>query len=829
MALRVTQHFVEFATGDAESSDLRVTDQWIDVLASGYDYDPDLRVTDQWIDVVASGYDYAPSLRITALWMDVCATNIQRGFTSLLGTARSSLAGSTLLLGHPLGLPAEIQPTAPVYEEPVSAYTGMLATFNSLLGVRFQLGSETLFAPSYNVHASDALELDDDGPLCNAIYQRVAIDDGLSLSLDDLVQRVFEVVSFDLVSFGEQAAAVLVRASYDTLSLSDEAIADVQVTRHVTDDLVVNDTDGATFVGVYPRSAADNELATQLQDTAAASVVYRRRVFEALSLSEQAARILTASDSLVLSEAAVADRILSSGDALVLSDEATSSTEHTCSASDTLDFSSAETATPGHTTQRDEEDTLSFVEDAIGDRCRVVDEETLVITDVADAEKVRLIHDELTLDDDTGATYVGVFYRSAWDTITATDEANTDRELDAAASDAIGLLEDAAVIFDAPEETLVITDVASVDKCKYAIETVELYEYADATRDRITCSDDLSLSEVASYNITRNVRAQDAGLILDERAWPGFHRVEASDAVQVEYVDYDPETYEPIITYTGLQDTATSALVPSAAREVSDRLYPAERAECIKINAGAIEAIASDALVLTEKASRNRLGDATDTLALTETAAVVSSKLLVEDLELTETASFSIVRNNLSASDTLSIGEAILYYNALEDYLYAYHPFVGTGPSSNPDPPDIELDGPIPGITDPFKLVYPVVGPFSDTLVLRAPNLGNRDRLQMNRISRETRGGTLVVYADPIWPKIQTLVLNFSGLSWSEADGLHTFMDDHLGQEVGMLDWEHRFWSGVITKLDDPIVQDGRGCQYSVGFEFEGELATYSP
>jgi len=113
--------------------------------------------------------------------------------------------------------------------------------------------------------------------------------------------------------------------------------------------------------------------------------------------------------------------------------------------------------------------------------------------------------------------------------------------------------------------------------------------------------------------------------------------------------------------------------------------------------------------------------------------------------------------------------------------------------------------------------------------VLRAPNLGNRDRFQMNRISRETRGGTLVVFADSMWPKIQTLVLDFSGLTWAEVSGLNTFMDDHLGQEIGMIDWEHRFWSGVITKLDDPIVQDGRGCKYSVGFEFEGELAEYLP
>ncbi len=75
----------------------------------------------------------------------------------------------------------------------------------------------------------------------------------------------------------------------------------------------------------------------------------------------------------------------------------------------------------------------------------------------------------------------------------------------------------------------------------------------------------------------------------------------------------------------------------------------------------------------------------------------------------------------------------------------------------------------------------------------------------------------------------KTLVLDFSGLAWAEASGLYTFMDDHLGLEIGILDWEHRFWRGVITKQDQPIVQDGPGCKYTVGFEFEGELTTYDP
>jgi hypothetical protein len=111
----------------------------------------------------------------------------------------------------------------------------------------------------------------------------------------------------------------------------------------------------------------------------------------------------------------------------------------------------------------------------------------------------------------------------------------------------------------------------------------------------------------------------------------------------------------------------------------------------------------------------------------------------------------------------------------------------------------------------------------TDSVTLRAPNLGNKDRLSFNRVLRETRGGTLIVYADPIWPKIQTLVLSFSGLRSSEAQRLRAFFGNHLGLEIGLLDWEHRYWKGVVTTPDDPIVQDGQD-SFSASFEFEGEL-----
>ena len=108
------------------------------------------------------------------------------------------------------------------------------------------------------------------------------------------------------------------------------------------------------------------------------------------------------------------------------------------------------------------------------------------------------------------------------------------------------------------------------------------------------------------------------------------------------------------------------------------------------------------------------------------------------------------------------------------------------------------------------------------------PNLGNRDRLSFNRVLRETRGGTLVVYADPIWPKVQRLVLNFSSLHRSEAQTLLDFFANHLGQEIGLLDWEHRYWQGTIMTPDSPVIEDSFD-RFSASFEFEGELSSTLP
>ncbi len=108
-----------------------------------------------------------------------------------------------------------------------------------------------------------------------------------------------------------------------------------------------------------------------------------------------------------------------------------------------------------------------------------------------------------------------------------------------------------------------------------------------------------------------------------------------------------------------------------------------------------------------------------------------------------------------------------------------------------------------------------------DVVVLRNPELDDRDRLGQTRINRESRGGELQVYRDPSWPLINTLQGTIVGLKKQDVDDLLQFFEDHLGEEISLNDWHGRYWRGVIVNPDEPAVEDTRG-RWTVAFEFEG-------
>lgn len=153
--------------------------------------------------------------------------------------------------------------------------------------------------------------------------------------------------------------------------------------------------------------------------------------------------------------------------------------------------------------------------------------------------------------------------------------------------------------------------------------------------------------------------------------------------------------------------------------------------------------------------------------------------------------------------------------------LCTYDPIVGdnTIPEA-PTPPSATAPTLTPSST--VTLFYPTTSP-TLTVQIRAPEIGDRDRLQALRINRESRGGTLQVFADTTWPEIQILSLQFTGLTEAEASSIQSFFQQTLGLEVGFTDWEGRTWHGIITTPDEPLIRSRRGI-VDISFEFDGEL-----
>ncbi len=169
------------------------------------------------------------------------------------------------------------------------------------------------------------------------------------------------------------------------------------------------------------------------------------------------------------------------------------------------------------------------------------------------------------------------------------------------------------------------------------------------------------------------------------------------------------------------------------------------------------------------------------------------------------------------------LGHALTWY---EDTLCGkkqYTPFQGESTVSDATiPPSNTLQDP-QGDTGNFSLYSPYLGVAIEEVILRKPEMDNRDRNAYTRVSEETRGGKLIVYADPDWPEVRTLAVTVVGLTETKVDELQTFMQDTLGEEIGITDWEGRLWKGIITNPGESATQDGKA-MWTISFEFQGEL-----
>jgi hypothetical protein len=226
-----------------------------------------------------------------------------------------------------------------------------------------------------------------------------------------------------------------------------------------------------------------------------------------------------------------------------------------------------------------------------------------------------------------------------------------------------------------------------------------------------------------------------------------------------------------------------------------------------------------------------------DTLTFTHDSPI---GLISDEISFTQVVGFGfahVISQNLGITDQLHLqsdwvrsvahtdilGHALTWYEDTPCGRKQYTPFQGENTiPTTVEAPSNELQDP-QGDTGNFSVYQPYLGIPIKKVTMRKPELDNRDRNSYTRINNETRGGKIVVYADPDWPKVRTLAVTIIGLIETKVDELHTFMQDTVGQEVGLTDWEGRLWKGFITNPNEVATQDGRG-MWTVTFEFQGEM-----
>lgn len=339
--------------------------------------------------------------------------------------------------------------------------------------------------------------------------------------------------------------------------------------------------------------------------------------------------------------------------------------------------------------------------------------------------------------------------------------------------------------------------------------SVELGLGPASTGLSVSVSESLNLVESASYPLVAESAADTLSFV--ETATVG-RRVPVTVSEAISLAESQPWTgphYETAANRLNLIESATGHLSVVNVL-VSEGLLLVERAgRHIPITVAEVLALVDTTLPKPKVA---------DVLAFIEAALAAKGVTLSDVIAWVEAAGV-VGTFHRSAAEGLPLVEVATYFLSNPSIECTYTPFIGTATGSYTPP---SATPPTLG-TGTLTLTWPYSAPTS-TLVLRNPDWGNDDKLTYNRLNQTTRGGTLVVFADPQWPKFKTLSFQIQGIPDDTYDALVQFLEDSLGQEIGLLDWEGRQWRGLITNPDTAVSANGI-CKNSVSIEFEGDLA----
>lgn len=369
------------------------------------------------------------------------------------------------------------------------------------------------------------------------------------------------------------------------------------------------------------------------------------------------------------------------------------------------------------------------------------------------------------------------------------------------------------------------------DASKYQVGVIYVLEGGDPLTQVL--SQTLEFSETAEFVAPKEREAEDSVEFTDEAVGVSFTKnvvdtVSFSDLTQstspqpfeedveqsvifaqegrVSTVELE-EIHTVLFTQTALKVKIVDGIDRSETQEV---LF-SDTAGSVFISVDAIAGDAEDDLIFTQVVATPLEKATFSNVVFTQTATEERTKFIESTVEFNHTVDLAISISREVESD-LEFTQHFAYELG-EPELCFYQPFIGTG--TFPAAPTLVKQSFV-------TLFYPPVSP-TLTVQIRAPEFGDRDRLLHDKINRDTRGGSLKIFADTTWPKLQILEMQFTGLKETEAQAILDFFEDTLGLEVGFTDWEGRTWHGVIVSPDRELVRTKRN-NVDISFEFEGEL-----
>lgn len=330
------------------------------------------------------------------------------------------------------------------------------------------------------------------------------------------------------------------------------------------------------------------------------------------------------------------------------------------------------------------------------------------------------------------------------------------------------------------------------------------------------------LSHIATANIKMCPAISSISLAHAAFASPVGTRYDVDAENSFSVTEWD-ETSFSYATTSSLTDEASvvGSTLTYAASNFLTTLEHSASGVVIFTDGRAKSANATTTVALTDLVRIPKHADASSTITITDNADGYFSEDISDQLEISHAANFSVVRV-LAAVDTLNLIASFLCEKNSPN-VCLYDPVLGG--TTDPRYARNFLAQPF-GISpqDNITLFYPVINPTS-TIELRNPELGNRNRLEFQRINRETRGGTLIVAADPDWPKQERILLEIRGLSESKVDSLRAFILASLGQEIGFTDWEGNTFRAILMNPEEATVRN-RTCDTSITLELEVSYTT---